>query len=137
MKKKRIVVWGVAGIVFAAVLLLAHHAATNYDSGKQVTLRGTVTNFKFFSPHPHVYFQAKDEAGNVVEWVAESGSPPARWYNSGWRANALKPGDPVTVTGNPSKDGRKMLRIRKIVSASGQEWTDGAQAETQGQYQPQ
>jgi len=137
MRRQVGVVLAVACVFAVGSLLLAHHAATNYDSGKQVTLRGTVTNFKFVSPHPHIYFQAKDEAGNTVEWVAESGAPPARWYNSGWRANALKPGEPVTVTGNPAKDGRKMLRIRKVVSSSGQEWTDGAQAETQGQYQPQ
>ena len=138
MKNRHVAVWAEAiGVLVVPYLVLAHHAATNYDTEKLVTLQGTVTNFKFGNPHPHVYFQAKDEAGNTVEWVAESGSPPARWYNSGWRGNALKPGDPVTVTGNPSKDGRKMLRIRKIVNADGKEWTDGAQAETQAQYPAQ
>ena len=117
------------GVLVVPYLVLAHHAATNYDAGKQITLQGTVTEFKFGNPHPHVYFQAKDEAGNVVEWIAESGSPPARWYNSGWRANALKPGDAVTITGSPSKDGRKMVRIRKMVNPSRQAWTEGAAAQ--------
>ena len=124
-----------AGLAVAAILLwvagpmLAHHAATNYDTEKLVTLQGTVTNFKFVNPHPHIYFQVKDEAGNAVDWIAESGGPPARWYNSGWRANALKPGDAITITGGLSKDGRKMMRIRNIVSPSGKEWTEGAQAQ--------
>ncbi len=107
--------------------MFGHHSATNYDTNQRITLQGTVTAFKFSNPHPYVYFQVKDEAGNVAEWVGESGSPPPRWYNSGWRANALQPGDAITITGNPSKDGRTMMRIRKIVTASGKEWNDGFQ----------
>ena len=130
MKNRLVAAWAAAtGVLVVPYLVLAHHAATNYDAGKQITLQGTVTEFKFGNPHPPVYFQAKDEAGNVVEWIAESGSPPARWYNSGWRANALKPGDAVPITGSPSKDGRKMVRIRKMVNPSGQEWTEGAAAQ--------
>ena len=126
MRKKRLTGLAVAAILLlAAGTMFAHHSATNYDTNKQITLEGTVTNFKFSNPHPYVHFQTKDEAGNVVEWIGESGSPPNRWYNSGWRANALKPGDAITVTGNPSKDGRKMLRLRKLVNSSGKEWTDG------------
>ena len=130
MKNRRLAALAVAiGVLVVPAAVLAHHAATNYDTEKLVTLTGTVTEFKFVNPHPHVYFQVKDEAGNMVEWIGESGAPPSRWYNSGWRANALKPGDPVTITGGPSKDGRKMLRIRKMVIPSGQEWTEGAQAQ--------
>jgi hypothetical protein len=123
-----------AGFAATAILLwvgtlLAHHSASNYETDKLVTLQGTVTNFRFGNPHPVVYFQAKDAAGNMAEWIAESGAPPARWYNSGWRANALKSGDEITITGGPAKDGRKMLRIRKIVSPGGKEWTEGAAAQ--------
>ena len=117
------------GLLVVPYLVLAHHAATNYDTDKLVTLEGTVMEFKFVNPHPHVYFKAKDQTGNVVEWIAESGAPPARWYNSGWRANALKAGDAIKITGGLSKDGRKMMRIRKIVSPSGQEWAEGAAAQ--------
>src|SRR3990172_6830569 len=105
-----------AGLAVGVILLavsgpvFAHHSTVNFDREKQITLQGTVTDFKLLNPHPAVYFQVKDEAGNVVEWIAGSASPPARWYNSGWRANALKPGDAITITGNPSKDGQKVLR---------------------------
>ena len=113
-----------AGVFLVPVLVLAHHSEANFDMRKQITLRATVTDFKFINPHPYVYFQAKDEAGKVVEWIAESGSTRATWYNSGWRTNALKAGDAITITGSPSRDGRDMLRIRKIVNPSGQEWTE-------------
>ena len=116
-------------LLVAPALVLAHHAATQYETDKLITLQGTVTEFRFVSPHPHLYFEVKDAAGNVAVWVAESGAPPSRWYNSGWRANALKVGDSITITGGPRKDGQKMLRIRKIVSPSGQEWIEGAAAQ--------
>lgn len=129
MKNKRFALAVVVAVLVVPYLVLAHHAATNYDTEKLVTVQGTVKQFKFGNPHPHVYFDVKDAAGSMVEWIAESGAPPARWYNSGWRANALKPGDAITITGGLSKDGRKMMRIRKIVSPSGQEWTEGAAAQ--------
>jgi Family of unknown function (DUF6152) len=130
MKNGRLAVLSVViGLLMAPVLILAHHAATQYETDKLITLQGTVTEFRFVSPHPHLYFEVKDAAGNVAAWIAESGAPPSRWYNSGWRANALKVGDPITITGGPRKDGQKMLRIRKIVSPSGQEWIEGAAAQ--------
>lgn len=130
MKNRLLAVLAVAaGVLVISGPVLAHHAASNYETDKLITVQGTVTEFRFANPHPHVYFQVKDESGNVVDWIAESGGPPARWYNSGWRANALKPGDSITVTGGPSKDGRKMMRIRKIVAPGGKEWTEGAQAQ--------
>ena len=124
--KNRLAAALAAAIVVLVVpyLVVAHHSATNFDTEKLVTLQGTVMVFHFINPHPHVYFQAKDAAGNVVEWIAESGTPPARWYNSGWRANFLKAGDQITIAGNPAKDGRKRLRILKIVNPGGQEYIE-------------
>ncbi len=116
-----------AGVLVISEMVLAHHADTNFDRSKTITLKGTVTDFKFVNPHPHIYFQVKDENGVVVDWIAETGAPPARMYNAGWKANALQPGDEVTVTGNPDKEGRKMLRLRKVVSPRGQQYEDGAQ----------
>jgi Family of unknown function (DUF6152) len=130
MKNGRLAVLSVLiCLLVAPVLVLAHHAATQYETDKLVTLKGTITEFKFVNPHPHLYFEVKDAAGNVEMWIAESGAPPSRWYNSGWRANALKFGDVITITGGPRKDGQKMMRIRKIVGPSGQQWTEGAAAE--------
>ena len=77
-------------LMVAPALVLAHHAATQYETDKLITLKGTITEFKFVNPHPHLYFEVKDASGNVEMWIAESGAPPSRWYNSGWRANALK-----------------------------------------------
>jgi len=125
MRKMLVTRLGVAAILLSASGgLFAHHADTNYDRSKEITLVGTVTEFKFVNPHPHIYFQVKDANGSTVDWIAETGAPPARMYNSGWKANALKPGDTVTITGNPSKDGRKMIRLHKVSGPNGQSFSD-------------
>ena len=114
----------VLAILAVSVPLPAHHADNMYDREHPITLRGTVTEYEFINPHPHVYLDVKDSNGKVEKWIAESGSAPSRMYNMGWKANALKRGDVVTVTGSPAKDGRKILRIQKMVAPGGQVWTE-------------
>ena len=77
MKNRRLAVLSVVIGLLVAPLVLAHHAATQYETDKLITLKGTVTEFRFVNPHPHLYFQVKDEAGTVSEWIAESGAPPS------------------------------------------------------------
>jgi exonuclease VII large subunit len=125
MRSRLVTRLGVAAILLSAAAVFAHHADTNFDRSKTITLKGTVTEFKYVNPHPHIYFQVKDENGNVADWIAETGAPPARMYNSGWKANALKPGDEVVVTGNPDKEGRKLIRLRKVSGPNGQSFNDG------------
>src|SRR5437899_12664918 len=99
MKNGRLAVLSVViGLLMAPVLVLAHHAATQYETDKLITLQGTVTEFRFVSPHPHLYFEVKDAAGNVAVWVAESGAPPSRLYNSRRSANAFTVGYSIPIT---------------------------------------
>jgi hypothetical protein len=124
MMRNSLTAWVLAAVILLGVPGFSHHSASNFDEEKQVTIQGTVTQFKLTNPHPIVYFQAQDETGKMADWFAESGSPPSRWYNAGRRANFLKPGETVTIVGNPSKDGRKALRILKIVNQRAEEWID-------------
>jgi hypothetical protein len=121
------------GIVAAAAAFLtipmpssAHHAAALYDRDHPVTLKGTVTEYLFVNPHVQIHFEATDESGNVLKWVAES-APPQRLYRAGWNTKSMKPGDPIIVIGFPMKDGRKILSVKKLTTPSGQELTDGAE----------
>jgi hydrogenase maturation factor len=38
---------------------------------------------------------------------------------NGWTKDSLKPGDQITVTGNLSKNGTHILRLKKIVFPDG------------------
>ena len=49
----------------------AHHGWLDFDSGREVTLEATVTDFHFTNPHCVVEFTAKDEKGQTVKWQGE------------------------------------------------------------------
>lgn len=113
----------VVGLLVVPVLILAHHSANIYENNKQITVQGTVTEWKLVNPHPRLYFRVKDEAGNVVDWIGDSAGAISQWYNAGWGAKALQPGDTITITGPQAKDGRPMIQIQKLVAPNGKEWT--------------
>jgi hypothetical protein len=110
----------------AAALLLvsgpafAHHGAAGYDSNKLTTLKGTVTDFRFQNPHAQILLDVKDSSGRVQNWVLEAVGI-ATLSRSGWTRTIMKPGDAITVTGNPAKNGSPSMRLTKVVLASGKE----------------
>ncbi len=101
--------------------LRAHHGTgTAYDSTKVLTFQGTVTEFAWANPHVQIYFDVKDASGKVVHWAVESLSP-GKLARSGWTRDALKPGDQITVTLNPSKVGAPIGNLKKLVLSNGKE----------------
>jgi hypothetical protein len=46
-----------------------------------------------------------DAAGNVATWQIEMNGP-ANLIREGWKRSTIKPGDKITVTVNPLRDGR-------------------------------
>jgi hypothetical protein len=91
----------------------AHHGAASYDSQHFTTLKGTVTEFRFFNPHTEILFDVKDSAGKVTKWIAEGVSATAM-SRGGWSRETLKPGDPITIVGNASKNGSPSMRLSKV-----------------------
>jgi hypothetical protein len=113
--------------VFVAVCLfaysgptLAHHGGSAYDSAHPMTLTGIVKEFQFIQPHPLITLSVKDDQGNAVDWSVEM-TAPNHLVHFGWNGKKLKAGDQITVIGLPSKNGLKVLNLRKISDANGQE----------------
>lgn len=121
----------IAGALLAAPPVLAHHGAGLFDPNEIVTLEGTVTQFHFVNPHVLLYIKARDEDGKETEWAGELTSPNrlAREgsANVKWHKNILKPGDRITMTGNPARNGAPAMDITKIVDANGQTLIGGGQ----------
>ena len=46
-----------------------------------------------------------DSSGTAVEWSIEM-SAPSSLVRQGWKPKTLKPGDQITVTTHPLRDGR-------------------------------
>ncbi len=122
MKKKLIPVFLLfLGILMVSRPISAHHGVgAIYDTDHPVTMKGTVTEFAWANPHVQIYFDVKDNSGNVVHWSCETLSP-GKLFRSGWNKNVLKPGDQITITVGPSKAGKPIGSLRKLVLADGKE----------------
>src|SRR5215813_4953918 len=87
----------------------AHHGtAIAYDIQHPVTLKGTVTEFRFANPHCQIYFDVTDDKGQVVNWAGELNSTYSL-IQDGWTRKrsieALKPGTAITVILLPGRSG--------------------------------
>jgi len=110
----------IAAFVTAFVVpLSAHHGTAGYDMDKQVTMKGTVTQWLWANPHCFLKYDSTDDKGEVVHWAAEV-SNPIDMTHRGWSKLSLKPGDEVTVTIRPAKNGAPVAQLLKIVLPSGQ-----------------
>jgi Family of unknown function (DUF6152) len=100
----------------------AHHGAALYEPQKTVTIAGTVTEFQFSNPHVLVYIDAQDADGKEVKWGGELTSPNRLARMGGpvkWHKDLLKPGDKITMTGRPARNGAPAMVITQIVDAHG------------------
>ena len=112
-----VVVTLVVGLVFP-LPLFAHHGSAAFDTGKKVTLKGTVKEWVYSNPHCLLRLDVTGEDGQVVQWVAE-GQAPNVIFTAGYRRDTFKFGDQVTIVVEPVKNGRPLGRILQAVLADG------------------
>ena len=110
----------VAGLLLAAGFpLFAHHGTgVAYEVDKQVTIKGTVTEWIWANPHCGLLFDVTDDKGNVVHWGAELGNPHAL-SQVGLSKDIFKAGDKVTVMGHPARSGAPRLELVEATLADG------------------
>lgn len=84
----------------------AHHSFAMFDQTKTVTLKGKVLEFQWTNPHSWIELEVPNGHGGADKWSIELNSPN-NLARQGWKRTMLKPGDAVTVTINPLRDGRK------------------------------
>jgi uncharacterized protein DUF6152 len=114
----------VTALLLVAMPLAAHHGtAVSYDQSKAFTVKATVTEFRYANPHPALFFDVKDDQGNVVHWSGEIAPNPTQLQQDGWGRKrseaALSPGTEVTITIAPSRLGTPVGLVNKIVNAQG------------------
>jgi hypothetical protein len=107
-------------LLLAPFASFAHHGGAAYDMAKITTLKGTITDFEFINPHVEVYFEVKDDKGNVEKWNGEASNTLAL-HRHGWTSKSLSVGQTVTFSGNRAKNGSNVMRLQKIVLEDGTE----------------
>ena len=114
----------VVGLLLLSIPLVAHHGASAFDTTKRITMKGTVVEWFWANPHCILRFDISNDKGDVEHWIAE-GSNPADMVNTGWTKLSLKPGDQVSVTVMPVKNGRSIGRLLEVLLPNGQKLGSG------------
>jgi hypothetical protein len=111
-----------AAMITAALLLtgvaLAHHSPIVFDRTKQVTLTGTVTEFRWGNPHSWIHVDVADADGKVANWGVEM-DPASHLARDGWRSTLVKAGDEVTIVVYPLRNDEKGGQYRSITLPDG------------------
>lgn len=111
------------GLCGGADLTFAHHGTgISYDlENKPITLKGTITEFRWANPHVSVFMDVKDASGKVVNWSIE-GNSIANYARQGFNRNTVKAGMEVTALVYPSKiKGNPAAVVAKITLPDGKE----------------
>jgi hypothetical protein len=110
-------------ILVASGTVNAHHSFAMFDQDKLVTLKGSVAEWYWINPHGHIILKVDAAPGVdpkfVGEWDIECASTNIMRLQ-GWSSTTLKPGDQITISGNPLKDGSKGASLFYVTFADGQ-----------------
>jgi len=109
----------VFGVVLGGAVAGAHHSSALYEPTKQLTVKGTVTQWVWTNPHCFLKFDATDENGKVQHWGIETQNP-TDMSAKGFSRTSFKPNDVVTVTFKPARNGAPVGIIVKAILPNGQ-----------------
>jgi hypothetical protein len=101
----------------------AHHSFASTYSDQTITLEGKVVEFLYRSPHSAILLETPASNGQTILWEAESGTA-GQLSRQGIEKDTLRPGDQVTISGNPSRNAADhRMRIDEITRPSdGWKW---------------
>jgi Family of unknown function (DUF6152) len=113
----------ILGFVVAVLMFSSpayvHHSGAMFDISKEVRISGTVSEFNWSNPHANFKVDVVGADGISQSWAVEMNSPN-NLVRDGWKRTTLKPGDKVTVTLRPLRDGTPGGQYVSIVLPNGQ-----------------
>ena len=122
MKAKTIALFGVLGTLALVVPAFAHHSFAMFEMSKNITYVGTVQEYNWENPHTHIIMKVADKPGvdqsTVGVWDVEGGAVNIM-ARQGWNRASYKPGDPISVTGHPMRDGSKGVSLFYVTKPDG------------------
>jgi len=97
---------------------VAHHSFAMYDSNRPVTLVGVVKELQWTNPHVWIQVMVPNASGGQDEWGVECTSVNFM-TRRGFTMHTIKPGDKISVTISPLRDGSHGGSFRTINSLNG------------------
>jgi len=93
-----------AALVSSSAPVRAHHSfAAVFDEKKSVAVTGVVSEVRLENPHSWFFVDVTDPAGKVTKWGFE-GNTPTSLLRAGYKRDAVKVGDKVTIRGSRARD---------------------------------
>jgi len=121
-----------AGVLAVAGLMLArmpgaqaHHSFAMFDQTKKLVLKGKVEEFQWTNPHAFIELSVNGPDGKPARWSIELNSPN-NLKRQGWARTSLKPGDVVSVTLNPLRNGKPGGLFNAVVLPDGKVLSEAA-----------
>jgi hypothetical protein len=122
--------WRIRSLLFTAFLCVvtsagsvwAHHSVqAQFDIHKTVSISGTVAKVEWINPHSYLTVNVKDREGKIQKWAFELGGAGALRRAGMSRADrgGLKPGDEVTATALPARDGSNSGFLQELKVSDG------------------
>src|SRR6185436_10679880 len=124
--------FAMAALLLLAAPALAHHSfAAVFDADKPVEVKGVITEIRLENPHSWFFVDVTDETGKVTKWGFE-GSTPTSLIRSGYKRDAVKVGDKVTIKGSRARDASaSMGAAREITLEDGRTFIVGPKGNEQ------
>ena len=120
MKFKRIRQLIAVGFVLVLPMLSAvsaHHSAALFED-KEIAAKGVVADITWRNPHVLLYWDVKNDKGQVVRWVGEMASVTSVMAD-GLRRDSLKSGEEIIITFRPARAGTPESVIGSILRPNG------------------
>jgi len=97
----------------------AHHGSAEYHVDREITVTGTVQEWRWTNPHTWVYLSGQDSAGRPQPWIGEG--PPLTWAQQrGWSRTTLTAGEEVTLVMYPSRRDPHAGLVKRIRRTGGE-----------------
>lgn len=118
MKYARTALMAMTGVLAGSSPMIAHHGSATFDTGKELVMEGSVTEWVWANPHCFLKFDVKEQDGTVRNWVVETSNPPSM-VNRGWSRRTFKVGETITATVEPVKNRNPVGRLLLVKFADG------------------
>ena len=115
--RRRMLFLSAMTILVGAAPALAHHSWP-VDFSREITVKGTVTEYNWGNPHVMIGVDVKRDDGTIEKWNV-GGPSTNRMEANGWHKSSLKLGDVIIGTGYQFSDGQKVLRLQRITMPDG------------------
>jgi len=96
----------------------AHHSFAMYDSTRPITIEGVVKEVQWTNPHVWIEVMVPNAAGGQDQWSIECTSVNFM-TRRGFSKRTIKPGDKISLTLSPLKDGSHGGAFRSVNSLNG------------------